>query len=168
MDLSTVVDMFSVVAVVSGLIFAGLELRQFRKSRERESALELYSTIQSPEFLRGLQAISQLPDDQSKQQIEELLGDRTGDVYCTAAAFEGLGVLVHRGEINLGLVKDLFSGPIVVTWSKLRRYIEDERMEVGRETWAEWIQWLAERVMEDEETTGIVPAYIAYRDWQPG
>lgn len=63
MDPSIVVDIFSVVAAASGLVFAGLELRQFRKSRERHSALGLCSTFQTPEFVRGLRAVGQLPDN---------------------------------------------------------------------------------------------------------
>jgi hypothetical protein len=74
MDLSTIVEIFSVIAVVSGLVFAGLELRQFRMSRERESALELFNTFQSPVFARGLQALAKLPDDLSGSEIEKHLG----------------------------------------------------------------------------------------------
>ena len=167
MDLSTVVDVFSVIAVVTGLVFAGLELRQFRKSRERESALELFNTFQSPVFARGLQYLAKLPDDLSGPEIEKLLGERMDDVYFTTAAFEGMGAMVHKGEISLSLVKDLFSGTIVVAWTKLRRLMEEERKVLGRETWGEWMQWLAERIMEMEAREGVLPAHVAHRDWKP-
>jgi len=81
MDLSIVVDILSIIAVVSGLIFAGIELRQFRMSRERESALELFNTFQSRDFMSGVRAITQLPDNQSKKQVEELAGKRMDDLY---------------------------------------------------------------------------------------
>jgi hypothetical protein len=71
MDLSTVVDLLSVVAVVGGLLFAGVELWQFRLSRERESALELFNASQSREFNRGVRVMAQLPDNQSKEQVEK-------------------------------------------------------------------------------------------------
>jgi hypothetical protein len=90
------------------------------------------------------------------------------DVYFTTAAFEGMGAMVHKGEISLTLVKALFSGTIVVAWKKLRRLIEEERKAFERETWGEWMQWLAERIMDVEAREGIVPAHIAHRDWQPG
>jgi hypothetical protein len=35
-----------------------------------------------------------------------------------------------------------------------------------RETWSEWFQWLAERLMERESKSVPVPAYIAHRDWR--
>jgi hypothetical protein len=162
-----VVDAFSVVAVVCGLFFAGLELRQFRKSRERESALELLNTIQTPEFIKGLLAITQVPDDVSREQAEKLMGEGMESLYVVGASLEGLGALVYRREISLEMVMDFFSGPIIVIWMKLRRLIKEEREVIGRETWAEWVQWLAERVIEREELEGNVPAYIAHKDWRP-
>ena len=59
------------------------------------------------------------------------------------ASVEGLGALVHKGELSLRLVEDFFSGIIVVTWLKLSRFVEEEQSSLGRETWAEWVQWLA-------------------------
>jgi hypothetical protein len=168
MDLSYVVDVFSLIAVVSGLFFAGIELRHFRQSRERESALELFSTFQTAEFVRGVRAIAELPENQSKKQIEELAGSRMDDMYSVITSLEGMGALVQKGEVSLELVEDFFSGIIIMTWLKLRRYIEDERKSLGRETWAEWTQWLAEKVAEREGTEAAVPAYIEYRDWMPG
>jgi hypothetical protein len=167
MDLSTVVDVLSIIAVVSGLFFAGVELRQFRLSRERESALELFNSIQSLEFMRGVRAITQLPDDQSKEQVEELMGERMDYLYFALACFEGMGTLVHKEELSLGLVEDYFSGIIVLTWLKLRRFMQDERKALGRETWMEWSQWLAEKIIEREGTKAAVPAYIEYQDWKP-
>lgn len=138
MDLSTVVDVLSVIAAASGLIFAGVELRQFRISRERESALELFKTFQSLEFMRGVRVIPQLLDNQSKEQVEELAGERMDDLYFTIASLEGLGVLVYKEELSLELVEDFFSGIIVTAWLKLRRFVEDERKSLDRETWGEW------------------------------
>jgi hypothetical protein len=167
MDLSTVVDLLSIIAVVSSLIFAGIELRHFRISRERESALELLSTYQSRDFLTGVRAITRLPDNQTKEQVEALTGDRMDEVYYVLASFEGLGALVYKGEISLALVEDFFAGVIVVTWSKLSRFAEDERKALGRETWVEWVQWLAERILEREKSKAAVPAYIEYKDKHP-
>jgi hypothetical protein len=167
MDLSIVVDILSIIAVVSGLIFAGIELRQFRISRERESALELFNTFQSRDFMSGVRAITKLPDNQSKKQVEELAGERMDDLYFVLASVEGLGALVHKGELSLKLVEDFFSGIILVTWLKLSRFVEEERSALGRETWAEWVQWLAEKIMERERARSVVPAYIEHQDWEP-
>jgi hypothetical protein len=167
MDLSTLVDILSIVAIVSGLFFAGIELHQYRLSRDRESALELFKTFQTPEFMRGVRTISELPNNQSKAQVESLAGERMDDLVFLIASLEGMGVLVFRGELSLELVEDFLSGIVVATWAKLRRYVGEERQALGRETWVEWMQWLAERIMEREKAKTAVPAYIEYRDWEP-
>lgn len=166
MNLSIVVDILSVVAVVCGLFFAGIELRHFRLNRDRESLLKLFSTFQTPEFVKGVRAIAQLPDNLSKQQVEELVGEQMEDLFFTLASLEGLGALVHKEEFSLAVVEDFFSGIIVLTWLKLRRYVEDERKALDRDTWLEWTQWLAEKIMDREMVKPAVPAYIEYKNWK--
>ncbi len=166
MDLSTIVDVLSIIAVVSGLFFAGTELRQYRLSKDRESALELFNTFQSHDFMRGVRAITQLPDDQSKAEVEKLLGDRMDDLYFVIAILEGMGALVHKEELSLQLVEDFFSGIILMTWHKLSHFVRDERRSLGRETWMEWTQWLAERIQEREKARTPVPAHLEYQGWK--
>jgi hypothetical protein len=60
-------------------------------------------------------------------------------------------------------VDDFFSGPIVLSWRKLRPYVEHPRQKYARDTWSECLQWLAERMMERESKLPVVPAYIAHR-----
>jgi hypothetical protein len=36
----------------------------------------------------------------------------------------------------------------------------------NRDTWSEWLQSLAEQVMDREKKLPPVPAYIAHRDWK--
>lgn len=167
MELSTVVDILSIIAVVSSLVFAGIELRHFRISRDRESALELLNTFQSRDFMAGVRVITQLPDNQNKQQIKSLVGEGIDDLYFTIASFEGLGALVYKEEISLELVEDFFSGIIVTCWLKLRQFARDERQDLKRETWMEWAQWLAEKIMEREKTRSPLPAYLEHKDWSP-
>jgi hypothetical protein len=38
-------------AILAGVVFAGVQLRQFNKQRARESALQLLHSFQTPEFL---------------------------------------------------------------------------------------------------------------------
>ncbi|MCJ7513487.1 MAG: DUF4760 domain-containing protein [Anaerolineales bacterium] len=66
--------------------------------------------------------------------------------------WERLGVLVTRGEIDLPMVDDACSGPIVQSWQELERCIKEFAACLHRETAMEWFEWLAERMMESERT----------------
>ena len=154
-------------AVVIGVGFAVYETRRYRNERNREAAIEMLHAFQTPEFAKALVDVYRLPDGLSKRELEQRLGDNLHFVYAMATTLESLGVLVHRGEIDMDLVDDFFSGPIVVSWRKLHRYFMDERADTGRETLGEWFQWLAERFAERESATPPQPAHIQYRNWRP-
>jgi hypothetical protein len=74
--------------------------------------------------------------------------------------------MVFRREVTLDLVDDFFSGPILLSWQKLKVYSEECRRTLNRETFNEWFHWLAERMMEREKLSPPVPAYIAHRTWR--
>jgi hypothetical protein len=166
MDLTAWFDALPSFGIIAGLIFAGVELRNFRKSRERESALQLYKTFQTPDMVRARRVIFSLPDNLSRQEIIDLLGDRLDDAYHMIQAMEGLGTLVVKREFRLELVEDFFSGLILISWRKLKRFVEDERREMKRDTIGEWFQWMAERIMDREQKTAPIPGYIEYKDWK--
>src|SRR2546425_4441403 len=111
--------------------------------------------------------IIELPDNASADKIREILGpDGEGLVAHVTATWETIGVLLFYKELSIDIIDDFFSGPILISWRKLHPYVADLRQQYQRETWSEWFQWLAERMMERESKTPPVPAHIAYRDWK--
>lgn len=166
LDLKAILDLLSAIAIVSGLIFAGIELRQFRQLRERDSALHLYKTFQTPEMVKARRVVFHIPDGLSKQQVVEQVGERLVDVYYMIQSMEGMGTLVMKREFPLHMVEDFFSGLILISWKKLKQFIEDERKEMGRQTIGEWFQWMAERIQERENVAAAIPGYIEYKNWK--
>ena len=156
------------VAVVLGVGFAVYETRRYRGQRNREAAMELLHAFQTPDFAKALVLVYRLPDGLSKSEIETQLGENLHLVYAMTTTWESIGVLIHRGEVDIELVDDFFSGPIVVSWHKLQRYFIGERAETGRETIGEWFQWLAEQFAKREAEASPVPAHVQYRDWERG
>jgi len=166
-DISTLANLINAFAVTAGVIFAAAQIRYYRQRRRRESMLELVRSFQSPAFTSALRRVLSLPDGADAAKIRKVLGpDGEDAVYLVSLTWESLGVLVFRREVTLDLVDDFFSGPILVSWQKLRVYGEDWRRAQNRETGSEWFQWLAERMMERERLSPPVPAYIAHRRWR--
>jgi hypothetical protein len=156
------------IAVIGGVIFAVIQLRQYREGRHREIALELLRSFQTPEFARALLSVYSTPDGLSKEEIEAHAGEDMHLVYALMTTWESLGILVFRGELTLDLVDDFFSGPISISWRKLRPYVLGERKEQNRETIEEWFEWLADRLRERESIAPPIPAHIAHRSWPKG
>ena len=108
-----------------------------------------------------------MPEGLSKEEIEKFAGGEFQLLYAMTTTWESLGVLGHRGDIDLQLLADFFSGPIRISWRKLERHLMGEREVTGRQTINEWFQWLNDRLEEAESKEAPVPAHIAHKDWQP-
>lgn len=165
MSLEVFFQMVEAMAVVIAVGFAMVQVRHYRRDKHREAAMELLHSFQTPDIARALCIVYAMPDGLSKEGIEAHCGDEFHLVYALTTMWESLGILVHRGEMRLDLVDDFFSGPVRISWEKLRPQVEGERVALGRETIAEWFQWLAERLEDRETDTAPVPAHIAHRDW---
>ena len=153
--------------MIIGIAFGVQNIRQYQASRKRESAILMLNSFQTSDFVSGLLCIFNLPEIAGKAEIDSLPSDQFLAIYMVMGTWERLGVLVQGGEIEIELVDDAFSGPIIQSWQKLERYIQELRAHLQRDTTMEWFQWLAERMMERETASQPVPAYIAHRDWKP-
>ncbi len=168
MTLSTVVNLVTAATLLAGLLFGVVQLRQFRKVREREAALELLRTFQSPLTARALRRVFELPSGLSGEEIEDALGGDMDLVYGLMTTWESVGILVFRGEASIDMVEDFFSGPVLVSWRRLEPLVHRTRETSGRDTISEWFQWLADRMAEREAAVPPRPAHIEHRDWRPG
>src|SRR2546430_829194 len=166
MDISTLANLINAIAVTAGVIFAAAQIRQYRQRRQRDAMLELVRSFQSPAFTAALRRVLSLPDGADAAKIREVLGPNGEDaVYLVSLTWESLGVLVFRREVTLELVDDFFSGPLVISWQKLKVYSDEWRRTLNRETGNEWFHWLAERMLERERKCTPIPAYKAEPNW---
>jgi len=167
MDISTLANSINAIAVTAGVIFAAAQISYYRRRRRRDAMLELVRSFQSPTFSKALRRVVELPDSASAEEIRKILGTEGEDLLVhLTATWETIGVLLFHGEFSIDVVDDFFSGPILISWHELLPYTTDLRQRHQRETWSEWFQWLAERMIERESKTPAVPAYIAHRDWK--
>jgi len=154
------------MAVICGVVFAVIQIRQYREGKQREIALELLRSFQTPDFAKALLAVYNMPDDLTKEEIEAHAGEDMHLIYALMTTWESLGVLVFRGEVSLSLVDDFFSGPITISWRKLKPYVSGEREQQNRETIEEWFEWLADQLTKRESNAPPIPAHIAHKSWR--
>lgn len=165
MELPLLLSFISTLAIVCGVIFAGLQIRVMQKQRSREAELLLARSFQTPEFMKAYGLVMHLPENLTKKEVESLLGEKNDLILLWLGTWESLGILVYRNEISMDVIDDFFSGPIIISWRKLRKYVADYRNDHQRDTFHEWFQWLAERMMEREVKNPALPAHITHKEW---
>jgi len=78
--------------------------------------------------------------------------------------FETMGLLVHKDIASFQIVQELSGGLLLMLWRKIEMWAKDTREEQGNPRFAEWVQWLAERIEEHE--ADMQPAYVAHAKWR--
>lgn len=166
-DLPWLIELLTLTAVVVGLSFGAIELRQLRAAQEAQTILQLFETIKSDEYVAATTLVRSLPYGLTANELRERLGDeglqKTTQLVLT---YESLGVMVYRRDVALAWVDEMFRMMILQTWDKLGPLALDERESSGYLGVYEWVQWLAER-LRDVNDDQPVPAYEAYMDWKP-
>ena len=162
-------DAITMLTVMLGVIFGAAELRELRASQESQAMIQLYQTLQSPDHVRGTDFINQLPDSLPTDSMLAIAttGPHAHEIRQVVLTYEAIGVMVYRGDVPIEWVDELFHYSIVSSWNKLEPSIVERRKRLNYPGVLEWYQWLAERLMEREDRPDAVPAYEAYRDWQP-
>jgi hypothetical protein len=166
MNYSLILDIVTTSAVLLGIIFGLLQLRHFHISQEREADLLLLNSLRTGELFHGLWVIQGIPTGLTKGEIETRYADDMKWVYQAMRTWELFGALVFNREIPIEIIEQAFDDPILQSWEKLEKYVNELRDELQRERLFEWFQWLAERIAAREGESTRKPAPSAFQDWK--
>lgn len=153
------------IAVLVGVIFGLMQLRQFNKQHEVQAGAAMLQSLQTPDIGSTMLLLVALPDGLSGAELKTRLGQDFDAVIALASMFESLGPLVARGHVPIDIYEDYFRGATVVCWGKLQQLIEEQRAS-GWTNLFEWFQWLAERMAERAPLQHDVPAFQRLRGWR--
>jgi len=165
MSWQSVLQIIETSAVVIGVAFGLVQLRQLRHQREVQAGLELLAPLQTPEVAEALLIIHDLPDNLTGDELRKRLCAQYKSAMATLGLLESLGPSVARGHVPIEMYAEFYRGPTVLCWRKFKRSIEEER-ERGWPNLFEWLHWLAERMAERAPADGDIPAYQRYSNWK--
>jgi len=166
MDISTIANLATAIAVAIGLLFGILEIRHARREREERASFEVVHAIMTSHWIDSAPIVRSLDETLTPEDLQanqELLQA----AHSVAFILEALGYAVFKRIVRLETVDELVSGSVRVAWRKLQPYAEHERKRTGSKKSWEWFQWLAERL--DERRGPLAQqsgAYQIHRDWQ--
>ena len=163
-SLANLAEILGAVFVIGGVVFAVIQIRQFRRQRLEVAAIELVRSFQSPEFTRAFTLLLGLPNGLSAAELRQR--EAEVDVMLISITMESIGTMVYRRILPLGMVEELMGGVVELLWAKLENWVRDLREEQQQPELHEWFQWLAERLKQRTVTDQNSPAYLKHRDWK--
>lgn len=159
---SALAEIFGALTIVIGAIFAAVQFVQYRKRERNRIAGDLCSRFSEPEFARAIALLRRMPDGVDMKTMQSMDVEYEEAAQIVGMMFETMGLLVFRDVASFKLIQELTGGLLLMMWRKLETWITTTRVEQGNPRFGEWVQWLAERIAEEE--AAMVPAYIAYSD----
>jgi hypothetical protein len=144
MEFSTALNLVTTVALVGGVAFGAWQLWLAARTRTTQISMHLMEMLYSPELVEGLTALIDVPAGLSRGELQARLGERWNNVFMAMSTFDGLGLLVYRGEVSFGAVDDFFHHSVSIVWTRTRGAVQDMRA-LQDESAFDWLQWLAEQ-----------------------
>jgi hypothetical protein len=159
---SAMAEIFSAITIVVGATFAGIQYTQYRRRERNRIAGDLCRRFSEPEFARAISLLRRLPDGVDMQSMQSMDAEYEEAAQIVGMMFETMGLMVFKDVASFRLIQELTGGLLLMMWRKLEAWIRTTRIDQGNPRFGEWVQWLAERIEEQE--AGMTPAYEAYPD----
>ena len=170
-------EIFGLVTILGAAIYSWYQIKELRRSRDSNTAMNLAASFQSEDFVIGLNAIMNVTLDTSLFQhgdekgnflaFKDHFGDDWPKVMTLLTTWESIGVLVHRGDMDFHVFYDLFSGVLLKSYESFAFYLDPIREDPTNKD-LEWLIWLVDRVIEYEDSgSGTLAAWFEFKDWVP-
>ena len=141
-------------SIVVASILAVLQLRNQNRTRQAQLFMELYEQYYAPEYhKRWMEIVYRLREEDLfdtngkptflKGEVENYI-----EINALCCFFEGVGLLVNKKLIDIVLVAELMSTPIILVWEKIRNFVEKVREVMGRPQVYEWFEYLYQEIQE--------------------
>ena len=120
LDIPSISAVVAAVGVTVGVVYTVLQLRDLVRTRQTDLVLRSYSTFDSLEFLEAWHKIFWMPEPKDYDDFVEKLGGKRHIAAFVILFYEQVSILLRRKLIDIGLVDDLLSDSLKLTWEKVR------------------------------------------------
>jgi len=151
LDIPSISAIVATVGVLVGVVFTYLEVRNLVKQRQTDLVIKLHSTFGSKELQEAYFAVRTWDffkdyDDFMKKYVVS----QAVQIAQVCMFFEGVGVLLQRKLLNIGLVSDLFGAEVKLAWKAVKPIIEGRRKDLNEPKIYEWFEYLYNEVKKKE------------------
>jgi hypothetical protein len=163
-DIANLVEIIGIVAIIFGIVFGLLQLRQHRKQSHDMAILELARSFEAPEFTEAYMLVTSLNAGILDKELQSRGPEFVAAAMRVGWKFETVGMLIYHRVVPMDAMADLVGGFSLKLWSILSAWAEEMREMKQQPEFFEWYQWLVEKLEERGESNGD-PAYLAKHAW---
>jgi hypothetical protein len=153
--LQVVRDLVAIFGVIAGFSYYVMTVRNSQRmqimqleTRQAQLFMQIYSPLTDEHFNKMFFEVLNYQwedyEDYNKNYLEEK--DARSKLGALANYFEGIGVLVKRGLIDVSFVDDLMSGATLLYWEKLEEVVKEQRRRDNWPQMVEYAEYLYEQV----------------------
>jgi len=122
-DIPTISAIVVAAGVLVGLFFTLLELRHLARTRKTDVIMRIYDRFSSREMVDAIYSVGELRvRSGAPMPQEKMVG-----IVQVSTLFEGLGVLLEKGLIDIELVDSLFGPSLDALWEPIRPFVYSTR-----------------------------------------
>jgi hypothetical protein len=115
-EISTITSIVTTLSIIIGVIFALLELRHLRATRQTEIIMKIYERFGTREVV---EAINRVGNAKFENIVDYNKKYGFTDITLIAELFEGVGVLLEQNLIDIKMVDRLFGPTLNLLWVRM-------------------------------------------------
>ena len=150
-DYQTLSIVLTGLGIMGAIIYYTLTLRNTNKTRKTQLFMEVYNKFNDTvEHTQENLAFNRLEFDGFDDFMEKYGPDANPRVfaklYHSMMFYEGIGLLVKRGLIDIEMVEDFMSGVIMGFWGKYGPILKESARRWNYPTYGEWAEYLYKQI----------------------
>jgi len=150
-DISTLSIAIAAASVVAGVIYYSFQLQHQAKTRQTDLVMRLYSTFGSKELQEAYFAVRTLEFKDYDDFMKKYVVSQAVQIAQVCMFFEGVGVLLQRKLLDIGLVSDLFGAEVKLAWKAAKPIIEGRRKDLNEPKIYEWFEYLYHEMQKESK-----------------
>jgi len=157
---SRVVDITEISAVVAaagvlvGVVYYILDIRNQGKMRQTDLVVRLYSAFSGKELQEAYFETGygmEFADYDDFKKKYRMPAKSILPLWQVSKFFDGVGVLLRRKLVEIGLVDELFHTEVTVIWEKVNPLVEGRRKELNQPTAYQPFEYLYNEMKKREQ-----------------
>ena len=162
MDIQTISIALAGIGIFLAAINFIVSSRQANQQRQMELLMQLYDRYSQPEFAKRWYTITEVHEwkdyDDYLVKYGPLINIDEASVFLSIGRFfEGLGVLVQGGFVDIDKVNALMYSQIVIFWKRYEHIIKETRVRFNNPTFGDHIEYLYDEITKYHTDDVITP-----------